>query len=104
VSDWKIEATKAKAEDITTHDVLVSFLASSAAWKRLSKPARAAVEAAYPDGEVRAHPNTIKALARHGFIDMPKQHIPFGYQTEAFGFLTEAGKAVVRWCVRGEVA
>lgn len=87
MSDWKIEAVKADPENIGTHDLLVSFLECDRAWKRLSKPARAAVEAAYPDGVVSAHYNTMDALERHGFMD-------------AAARLTPAAREVVRWMVR----
>lgn len=90
MSDWKIEVVKADPENIGTHDLLVSFLTCSNAWKRLSKPARAAVEAAYdPDhqGVVDAHVNTLASLERHGFIHPDCR-------------LTDAAREVVRWVVR----
>lgn len=98
MSDWKIGLNPAPPGG--SGYWVVDVMNAQMAWRRLSKPAREAVEAAYPDGELRAHPNTVRALERHGFITMPDQHIPHGYQVEAFGFLTDAGKAVARWCVK----
>jgi len=92
MSDWKIEVRKVKAEDVTTHALLVDFLESTRAWKRISKDARDAVAAAYPDGVVDAHPNTMRALWRHGFVVSGNWH-------EAI-VLTEAGKAAAKWCVK----
>lgn len=91
MSDWAIKAVKADPGNIGTHDLLVSFITCTQAWRRLSKPARAAVEAAYPDGVVEAHPLTMRALERHGFIDgLPG----FDYN------LTPAGREVYRWAVK----
>jgi hypothetical protein len=53
----------------------------------LTKPARAAVEAAYPDGPVIGHPLTLNALERHGFMTGNVR-------------LTDAGKACARWNVK----
>ena len=86
MTDWKIEVVKADPENIGTHDLLVSFLTCSNAWKRLSKAARAAVEAAYPDGSVHCHPATLHSLRAHGFVE--------GWS------LTPAAREVVRWMVR----
>ena len=94
MSDWKIEVTKAKAEDVTTHALLVDFLTSHHAWKRLSKPARAAVTAAYTENIlVYAHPLTIKSLERHGFV------VGTAYSSRT-AVLTDAGRAVAKWMVR----
>jgi len=89
MSDWKIGLTPAATKGAP---VILGPLTALMAWKRLSKPARAAVEAAYPDGPVVAHPLTIAALHRHGFV--------VGGNWEGLVGLTEAGKAVAKWCVR----
>lgn len=70
MSDWKIQAVKADPESIGTHDLLLSFIECDRAWRRLSKPARAAVEAAYPDAWIVCHPLTRKALTA------PRVHHP----------------------------
>lgn len=94
---WSIEATKADPEATTTHDLLVSHLTAVAAWKRLSKPARAAVAAAYPDHCLSAHRNTLAALRAHGFTECP---FPTGCKIPCQRpVLTEAGKAVAKRCV-----
>lgn len=68
----------------STH-LLVEVLNAQSIWRKLTKPAQAAVQAAYPDGVVKAHWRTKRALWKHGFID---------YDARADGVLTEAGKAV----------
>lgn len=95
MSDWKIEAVKADPENIGTHDLLISFIECDRAWRRLSKPARAAVEAAYTGHNqvVDAHPLTVKALERHGFL------IAVAYSSR-LGHLTSAGREVAKWCVK----
>ena len=50
---------------------ILGVLTAQLAWKRLSKPAQEAVLAAYPDGQVKAHPLTLTALRRHGFAECP---------------------------------
>jgi hypothetical protein len=85
---WRIEIGTG-----TNRVLLGEILTAQSAWGRLTKAAREAVEAAYPDGEVEAHPLTINALERHGFL------VPTDFETR-FGVLTEAGKAVAKWCVK----
>lgn len=90
MSNWKIEAVKADRERVTTHDLLMSYLTAVRYWRRLSKPARSAVEAAYDphhQGIVDAHVNTLASLERHGFIHSDCR-------------LTDAGKTVARWCAK----
>jgi hypothetical protein len=82
MSDWTIGLAEAPGK----HLLITDFLTARWAWKRLSKPARAAVEAAYPDGPVVGHPLTLNALERHGFMTGNVR-------------LTDAGKAVARWNV-----
>lgn len=84
MSDWKIGLTPQASEKTPT---IIGPLTALIAWKRLTKPMRAAVEAAYPDGLVKCHPNTLYALERHGFVR---------FNTS----LTDAGKAVAKWCVK----
>src|SRR5207302_1429275 len=65
VSDWKISL-----ESVDRDIHLLGVVANAQeAWSRLTRPARVAVEAAYPDGAVKAHANTKRALWKHGFID-----------------------------------
>lgn len=93
---WTVEVTKANPEQVTTHDLLVSYLAAQAYWRRLSKPARAAVALAWNlDTIVVAHPNTLRALYKHGFIT---------YDERANGVLTAAGRAIARHCVKASAA
>lgn len=83
---WKIELSDGSGP------VIADMLEAQQAWKRLSEPAREALEAAYPDGLIRGHFNTVDALYRHGFVewkDAPGRLT--GYH------LTDAGKAVARW-------
>jgi len=62
------------------------------AWKRLSRSARAAVGAAYPDRPIRAHHQTRDSLTRHGFA---------AWDNDAQDWLlTDAGKAVAKWCIK----
>ena len=96
MSDWKIEVTKPEAEDVTTQDLLVSYLTAVRYWRRLSKPARAAVSTAWNlNTIVVGHPNTLRSLYKHGFIT---------YSEEANGVLTDAGRVVARHCVKGQAA
>ena len=70
---------------------MVTVIKAQAIWKRLSKAAQAAVEAAYPDGKVGGHRNTHAALERHGFVVWSN--------TAQACVLSEAGKQVARWNV-----
>ena len=89
---WTIAAVKVNPENVGTHDLLVSFLTCSRAWRRLSKPARSALQAAYTENIlVYAHPNTLRSLWKHGFIT---------YDEQAWGVLTDAGREVCRWMVK----
>lgn len=91
---WKIEAVKADPENVGTHDLLISFITCERAWKRLSKPAREALRAAYTENIlVYAHPLTIKSLERHGFV------VGAAYSSRT-AVLTDAGREVRRWVVR----
>jgi hypothetical protein len=91
---WKIEAVKAD-EHTTTHDLLISFLVARQYWKKLSKPAREAVLAAYPDHCLTAHRNTLAALRSHGFTECP---FPAACKVPCWRpVLTEAGKAIAKW-------
>jgi hypothetical protein len=92
VSTWKIEAVKADPSDVTTHQMLVSYLESSRAWRRLTKPARRVVEEMTRTASAVGHPNTMHALRRHGFVDWDRE-------LEGW-YLTEAGAAVAKWMVR----
>ena len=78
---------------------ILGVLTAQLAWKRLSKPARKAVEDAYPDGQVKGHPLTLTALSVHGFIEI-------AYVAEADTnyamVLTEAGKHCARWNLPAE--
>ena len=83
---WRIELSD------TNDDIpVVTVIKAQAIWKRLSKAAQEAVEAAYPDGWVVAHPATRNALVRHGFI---MRNGPTGWG------LTDAGRSVAKWCVK----
>jgi hypothetical protein len=87
---WRIELAA------TNDDVpVVTVIKAQAIWKRLSKTAQAAVVDAYPDGPIRSYAQTVSSLYRHGFIEWtdadPASRT--GY------YLTEAGKAVAKWCV-----
>ena len=87
MSDWKIGLTPAATVETPT---IIGPLTALMAWKRLSEPARAAVEAAYDPqhrGVVDAHVNTLASLERHGFIHPDCR-------------LTDAAREVVRWVVR----
>jgi len=89
MSDWKIGLTPATTKGAP---VILGPLTALMAWKRLSKPAREAVEAAYPDGVVKGHWRTHASLERHGFV-------AWDNAAQAC-VLTEAGKAVAKWCIR----
>lgn len=90
---WRIELLE------TDEQVpIITVLTAHRIWARLSKSAQEAVEAAYPDRTVRAHLNTLASLERHGFTESPypgRYPFPCGAPV-----LTEAGKAVARWCVK----
>jgi hypothetical protein len=82
--NWRIELVESDGEM-----PIVTVLQAHRIWKRLSKAAQESVEAAYdPDhqGVVDAHGNTLASLERHGFIHSDCR-------------LTDAGRAVARWCV-----
>ena len=82
---WRIELAD------TNDDIpVVTVIKAQAIWKRLSKAAQEAVEAAYPGGKVKAHPNTLAALKAHGFTEC-------GYHTNYATILTDAGQQVARW-------
>lgn len=84
MSNWSIGLTESPGRRSVISDVLTA----QAAWKLLSPSAKDAVIDAYPDRDVRAHPLTMNALERHGFIDgLPG----FGYN------LTPAAREVYRW-------
>lgn len=85
---WRIELA-----DTNDDMPLVTVIKAQAIWKRLSKAAQEAVEAAYPDGAVHASGNTLAALRRHGFIDC-------GYHTNYAAVLTDAAKAIAKWNVK----
>jgi hypothetical protein len=89
VSDWKITLDSSGPYSALA---IVDVLTAQWAWQRLSKPARAAVEAAYPDRPIRAHHQTRDALTRHGFTAWDNAAQDW--------LLTEAGKAVAKWCVK----
>lgn len=76
---WRIELA-----DTSDDMPLVTVIKAQAIWKRLSKAAQEAVEAAYPDGLVDAHVNTLASLETHGFMHPDCR-------------LTDAGKEVARW-------
>lgn len=82
--NWKIGLTLDATKGTP---VIMGVLTALMAWKRLSEPAKAAVEVAYPDGRVSAHGNTISALHRHGFIE----------RELGLWYLTPAGREVYRW-------
>lgn len=91
MSDWKIGLTPTVAKGTP---VILGVLTAQMAWKRLSKTAQEAVAVAYLGQKqcVDAHPLTIRALDRHGFV------IALAWSSR-LGVLTDAGKAVARWCV-----
>lgn len=80
---WRVEIGTEK------QPLIAEVLNAQAIWKKLSKPAREAVLAAYPDSWVGAPPATARALERHGFVE---HHKSTGLIT-----LTEAGKAIAKW-------
>lgn len=86
MSDWKIELGREVP-------LITEVLEAQQIWKRLSKPARKAVAAAYTTNRfVYAHPLTIKALERHGFV------VGIAYSSH-MAALTDAGKRVAKWNV-----
>lgn len=80
MTGWKVELGESTS-------ILSEVLQAQEAWRRLSKPARAAVEQMLSGGEPTAHGNTLHGLERHGFIEWD------GYAYH----LTEAGKRVAKW-------
>lgn len=88
MSDWKIGIGP---EPIP---LLAEVLQAQAIWKRLSKKQRQAVEEATRENIlVYAHPLTIKALERRGFV------IGTAYSSRT-AVLTDAGHVVAKWCVK----
>jgi hypothetical protein len=86
---WKIEVGTG-----TDRVLLGEILTAQTAWKRLSKHAREAVRAATTENIlVYAHPLTIKSLERHGFV------VGTAYSSRT-AVLTDAGRAVAKWCVK----
>jgi hypothetical protein len=82
---WRIEL-----KDTESAMPIITILQARAIWKRLSKPAQEAIEAAYEpnhQGIVDAHVNTLASLERHGFVHSDCR-------------LTDAGRAVARWNVK----
>lgn len=92
MTEWRISL----AENPNGSLPIWGVLSAQLAWKRLSKPARDAVEAAYPDGAVTTHPLTLKALNRHGFVEC-------GHHTNYAYVLTEAGRECARWNVKADI-
>lgn len=90
---WRIELAD------TNDDLpIVTVIYAQAIWKRLSKAAQEAVEAAYPDHCLTAHRNTLAALRAHGFTECP---FPAACKVPCpRPVLTEAGKQVARWNVK----
>lgn len=81
---WRVEIGTEEAS------LIAEVLNAQAIWKKLSKPAREAVLAAYRrDGQVRGHWATHASLERHGFI-------AWDNAAQAC-ILTEAGKAIAKW-------
>jgi hypothetical protein len=84
---WRIELSD------TNDDLpIVTVIKAQAIWKRLSKAAQEAVEAAYPDRPVKGHRNTRAALERHGWVVWSN--------TAQACVLSEAGRAVAKWNVQ----
>lgn len=84
--NWRIELG-----DTDKEMPIITVIKAQAIWKRLSKPAQDAVEAAWTKSFlVYGHRNTLRSLHQHGFIT---------YDPRGWGVLTEAGKAVARWNV-----
>ena len=89
MSDWKIGLSPQATRETPT---IIGPLTALMAWRRLSKPAQAALRAATTENIlVYAHPNTLRALWKHGFIT---------YDEQAWGVLTDAGREVCRWAVK----
>lgn len=86
---WRIEIGTG-----TNRVLLGEILTAQSAWGRLTKAGRAALEVATKENIlVYAHPLTIKSLERHGFV------VGTAYSSRT-AVLTEAGKAVAKWCVK----
>ena len=81
MSDWKIEL---RPRSGTT--LLGEVLMAQSIWKRLSKPARAAVEQLANGVQPTVHPNTMHALSRRGFVTWDQTYS-----------LTDAGRRVAKW-------
>jgi hypothetical protein len=84
---WRIEIGTS-----TDRVLLGEILTAQSAWGRLTENQRAAVAAAHPDKPIRAHSRTRDSLTLHGFAAWDN--------TAQDWLLTEAGKAVAKWCVR----
>ena len=83
MSDWKIELGREVP-------LLAEVLEAQQIWKRLSKPARTALAAAMTENIlVYAHPLTIKALERHGFV-VAAAH------SSRIAVLTDAGRQMAK--------
>jgi len=82
MSDWKIEMQTREGVPL-----LAEVLIAQRIWKRLSKPAQTAVRQLAEEVEPSVHPNTMHALARHGFVEWDED----GWN------LTDAGKRVAKW-------
>lgn len=80
---WRVEIGTEK------QPLIAEVLNAQAIWKKLSKPAREAVLAAYPDKGVRGHPHTRDSLTLHGFAAWDNAAQDW--------LLTEAGKAIAKW-------
>lgn len=91
MSDWRIDL----APTAEGQPLFVDVLNAQAIWKCLSKPAQAAVEAAYPDGRVVGHAGTVSSLLRHGFVEWEDADP----SSNTGWHLTDAGRAVAKWCV-----
>jgi hypothetical protein len=90
VSDWKIGIGPEPVP------LIAEVLNAQSIWRMLSKPARAAIEAATKENIlVYAHPLTIKSLERHGFV------VGTAYSSRT-AVLTDAGRAVAKWNVKAK--
>lgn len=79
---WRVELGESAG-------LFVEVLQAQEAWRRLSKPARAAVLQADRGETPTCHANTLHALERHGFVV---------WDTDARMYrMTEAGKRVAKW-------
>lgn len=80
---WRVEIGTEK------QPLIAEVLTAQAIWKKLSKPAREAVLAAYPDKGVRGHSRTRDSLTLHGFAAWDNAAQDW--------LLTEAGQAIAKW-------